>query len=288
MEQVAYLKTNYMINHWNGLHSIARVIWINLFAFSLIVSVLLDLLPQDLNSIEITFGIVILNAFLIWQLTGAFRTLLLAVKTHVDIVLTVSLVLAILITLAMSFWRSFEMITPPQVKQVMATSSEIKLLDISDDGHTVFIKGDIDFPLHASFLKTLEQNNKIKTVMLSSPGGIIFAARAMAITITELGLNTNAEDNCYSACTLIFMAGNKRQLGDAGELGFHLYATKSTITASILDIDAQVEKDKDYLRARGVAEDFIKTAYTTPPEEIWVPSREQLEKAGILNLIKVD
>lgn len=288
MEQIAYHKNRYLMDHWNGLHSIARVIWINLFVLSLIVSVLLDLLPQDLNSIQTAFGIMILNAFLIWQLMGALRTLFLAVQNHTDIVVIISLVLSMSIVLAISAWRSLEMIIPPQAKHVTATGSETKLLHVSDDGYTVFVSGDINFPLHASFLKTLEQNNQIKTVMLSSDGGIIFAARAMAIKITEQGLNTKIDENCYSACTLIFMAGRKRELGDAGELGFHLYATKSTITASILDIDAQVEKDKDYLRARGVSEGFIKTAYSTPPDKIWIPNKDQLEQAGILTSIKAD
>ena len=288
MEQIAYHKNRYLVDHWNGLHSIARVIWINLFAFSLIISVLLDLLPQDLNSVQTAFGVFVLNAFLIWQLMGAFRTLLLAVKNHTDIVLTISLAFAICIVLAMSVWRSVEMINPPQAKKVTATASEIKLLEVSDDGHTIFINGDINYPLYTSFLATLEENNQIKTVMLSSDGGIIFAARAMVIKITENGLNTKVKENCYSACTLIFMAGRNRELGDRGELGFHFYATKSTLTASILDIDAQVEKDKDYLRTRGVSEGFINTAYSTPPDEIWVPNKDQLERSGILTPIMTD
>ena len=180
------------------------------------------------------------------------------------------------------------MINPPQAKKVTATASEIKLLEVSDDGHTIFINGDINYPLYTSFLATLEENNQIKTVMLSSDGGIIFAARAMVIKITENGLNTKVKENCYSACTLIFMAGRNRELGDRGELGFHFYATKSTLTASILDIDAQVEKDKDYLRTRGVSEGFINTAYSTPPDEIWVPNKDQLERSGILTPIMTD
>ncbi|MEP3418916.1 MAG: hypothetical protein ABJN77_12870 [Lentilitoribacter sp.] len=227
-----------------------------------------------------------LNTFLIWQIAGSFRTLFLAVKNRTDIVLTTSLVLAISIVFAMSVWRSLEMISPRQEKQATAIEHEIKLLKVSNDGHTVFIEGDINYPLYTSFLATLEYNNKIKTVMLSSDGGIIFAARAMVLKITEMGLNTKVEEKCYSACTLIFMAGRNRELGESGELGFHLYATKSTLTASILDIDAQVEKDKDYLRARGVSQDFIKNAYSTPPDQIWIPNKDQLKQSGILTPIK--
>ena len=122
----------------------------------------------------------------------------------------------------------------------------------------------------------------IKTIALSSEGGIIFAARAIANKIIELNLNTKTNADCFSACTLIFLAGKTRQLADDGRLGFHLYATKSMLTASILDIEEQVEKDKQYLRDRGVSEGFITTAYSTPPEEIWIPKRIQLQNAGIL------
>ena len=50
-------RTGYLKNHWQGLHSIPRVVWINLFAFSLIVSVLLDLAPEQLNLFQIAIGI---------------------------------------------------------------------------------------------------------------------------------------------------------------------------------------------------------------------------------------
>lgn len=277
LERAGYLK-----NHWQGLHSIPRVVWINLFAFSLIVSVLLDLVPEQLNLFQIAIGLLLLNSFLLWQMTGAFRTLKSAIKNQSDIVLVAGLSFAMVLVLTVSLWRSYEFIYPVPAKIDLATTNEVMPLDVSQDQTTIFLEGDINYALHASFLKTLEDHKDIKTIALSSEGGIIFAARAIANKIIELNLNTKTNADCFSACTLIFLAGKTRQLADNGQLGFHLYATKSMLTASILDIEEQVEKDKQYLRDRGVSEGFITTAYTTPPEEIWVPTRMQLQNAGIL------
>ena len=277
LERAGYLK-----NHWQGLHSIPRVVWINLFAFSLIVSVLLDLAPEHLNLFQIAIGLLLLNSFLVWQMTGAIRTLKSAIKNQSDIVLVIGLSVAMVLVLAVSLWRSYEFIYPAPADIKLATSNEIVPLDVSQDQTTIFVKGDINYALHASFLKTLEDHQNITTIALSSEGGIIFAARAIANKIMELNLDTKTNADCFSACTLIFLAGKKRQLAENGQLGFHLYATKTMLTASILDIEEQVEKDKQYLRDRGVSEDFITTAYSTPPEEIWIPERLQLQNAGVL------
>lgn len=277
LERAGYLK-----NHWQGLHSIPRVVWINLFAFSLIVSVLLDLAPEHLNLFQIAIGLLLLNSFLVWQMTGAFRTLKSAIKNQSDIVLVIGLSIAMVLVLAISLWRSYEFIYPAPADINLATTNEIMPLDVSQDQTTIFLKGDINYALHASFLKTLEDHENITTIALSSEGGIIFAARAIANKIMELNLDTKTNSDCFSACTLIFLAGKKRQLAENGQLGFHLYATKTMLTASILDIEEQVEKDKQYLRDRGVSEDFITTAYSTPPEEIWIPERIQLQNAGVL------
>lgn len=272
----------YFKNHWLGLHSIPRVVWINLFAFSLIISVLLDLAPERLNGFQLTVGLLMLIAVLIWQVIGAIRTLQNALQDKVDITLVAMLSIAIILVSAISIWRSYEVIYPPQKVAITAEIKDIQPLPISDDGSIVFLSGDINYPIYRSFLHTLAENKGVETVILSSPGGIIFAARAIANKISELGLNTKVEDNCFSACTLIFLSGDTRQLAEIGQLGFHLYATESMVTASVLDIEEQVKKDKDYLRSRGVSEDFIQEAYRTPPTEIWVPSRERLVSAGIL------
>lgn len=272
----------YFKNHWLGLHSIPRVVWINLFAFSLIISVLLDLAPERLSNIQVMIGLTVLSTFLIWQVIGAVRTLQNALQDKVDITLIAMLSIAIILVSAVSIWRSYELIYPPQEQAATFETADLQPLPISDDGSTVFLSGDINYPIYRSFLRTLEENKGIETVLLSSPGGIIFAARAIANKISELGLNTKVEANCFSACTLIFLSGDKRELAKNGQLGFHLYATESMLTASVLDIEEQVEKDKQYLKSRGVSDDFIQEAYNTPPTEIWVPSRERLENAGIL------
>ena len=47
------------------------------------------------------------------------------------------------------------------------------------------------------------------------------AARDMAADIIAFNLSTVAYGECYSACTLIFLAGQSRTLEAGAKLGFH-------------------------------------------------------------------
>lgn len=275
-------RAHYLKNYWHGLHSPSHVVWIDLFALSLMLSVLMDLVPKQLNMFEITLSLLCLNAFFIWQLTGAVRTIQIAVKSRSDIVVIVFLALTVAIVSAVSIWRCIDILYPQTERFETVSLPPISQLDISTDGQTIHLTGDISYPLRASFLSTLENNSDIKTVSLSSSGGAIFAARAIAIKIAELGLNTRVDENCFSACTLIFLAGDQRSLGKAGQLGFHSYATESMITSATLNIQEQIDRDKNYLISRGVSKSFVEEAYGTPHDEIWIPNKLELSNAGVL------
>ena len=67
----------------------------------------------------------------------------------------------------------------------------------------------------------LFEHPEIKILKLTGPGGFMPAAREMASKIIEFDLNTVAYGECESACTTIFLAGNKRSLETSAKLGFH-------------------------------------------------------------------
>ena len=83
--------------------------------------------------------------------------------------------------------------------------------------------GDINFGATRDFVSILAAHPNIQTVLLESDGGVIVEARGMANTILDNGLNTRVESDCYSACTLVFISGRVRSLGDKAALGFHQY-----------------------------------------------------------------
>jgi|SaaInl5LU_22_DNA_1037371.scaffolds.fasta_scaffold71019_2 hypothetical protein len=149
----------------------------------------------------------------------------------------------------------------------------------------------------------LFEHPEIKILKLTGPGGFMPAAREMASKIIEFDLNTVAYGECESACTTIFLAGNKRSLETGATLGFHrqwvdkeqekLYynAMKETkgwknefdYIAWIYNVLADnIVKDIEFMERRGVSMDFILKALSIASYDMWEPSREDLLEAGVL------
>ena len=150
----------------------------------------------------------------------------------------------------------------------------------------------------------LFEHPEIKILKLTGPGGFMPAAREIASKIIEFDLNTVAYGQCESACTTIFLAGNKRSLETSAKLGFHrqwvdkeqekLYynAMKETkgwknefdYIAWIYDVLADnIVKDIEFMESRGVSMDFILKALSKASYDMWEPSRDELTAAGIVN-----
>ena len=142
----------------------------------------------------------------------------------------------------------------------------------------------------------------IETVDLRSAGGSTEAGLRMAASIKRFGLKTTVTSRCYSACTFAFLGGAERSLQPGGILGFHRTKTSSegyrflvrggiyglrvddvAVFAFDRGINAAVE-DARFFSSRGLSTDFILKVLATPPREMWVPSREELFAAGVLNV----
>ncbi|MDG1531344.1 MAG: hypothetical protein P8Q99_08315 [Paracoccaceae bacterium] len=162
-------------------------------------------------------------------------------------------------------------------------------LPISPDGQTVRLTGELDYPLRKRLLFTLSNNPSIVTVDLNSLGGNVFAARALVLDIAKHGLDTHVSEQCFSSCTLVFMAGSEHSLGPVGELGFHGYKFKGiersngTNQVRFVDLTEQENKDREYFQSKGVTLDFTDQIFSTPPSEIWIPSRNALREAHVLS-----
>lgn len=153
--------------------------------------------------------------------------------------------------------------------------------ELSADGKTLHLRGEITYGLMDQMRNTLGKDTQFVT--LSSTGGNIRAARAIAETISFAGLNTRATGPCFSACTLIFMAGKKRDVGTNGALGFHSYLYAHSINAAGVDVQDEQAKDMAYLISRGVSRNFVQQAYAVDHDEIWQPSQKELRAAGVLS-----
>ncbi len=154
--------------------------------------------------------------------------------------------------------------------------------DVTLVGDSLLLRGPVDFNMYETTRRMLEENPGVIQLTLQSDGGLIYAARALALLVQAHQLNTHVDQTCASACTLIFIAGDHRSVGPTGRLGFHAY--KLDAPQPLLDPVAEQRKDHASFRARGVADSFVIRIAETPHDQIWFPDHDLLREAGLTTM----
>lgn len=155
-----------------------------------------------------------------------------------------------------------------------AEEFEVSMLD---DGRVVSYTGGVNDGASRALEKVIADAPRVTTVLLESPGGWMREGQRMAAVIQRYGLSTRVETECHSACTVAFLAGVDRTLGEGAVLGFHRgRAPGQDAKGESAEHDAEV-----YAKA-GLPQAFIRRVIETPHNDIWMPTRRELLKAGVL------
>ncbi len=152
-------------------------------------------------------------------------------------------------------------------------------LRVLRDATELEIAGAFAFGLTDDTRTFLDAHPTIQVVHLASQGGRIAEARALADLIEERKLTTFVRSGCFSACVIAYAAGSERLIERKGVLGFHQYSFPGTNQS---DFGYEYERDRSYLRSRGVKEAFISKVFETPSDDFWTPSHEELFAAGYI------
>ncbi|MHA1528348.1 MAG: hypothetical protein ACTSVG_04975, partial [Alphaproteobacteria bacterium] len=133
----------------------------------------------------IGFCIVANVVVLVWQVVGAFRAGDRHLRATGDAIGVWSSYFAIAVVVVLAAIQTADAIAalspPPRIAEAPAPPD----LPISADGQTITLSGNIDFVLNAAFVDALATHPAIRRVTLSSDGGYIFAARAVAFNIAR-------------------------------------------------------------------------------------------------------
>lgn len=90
------------------------------------------------------------------------------------------------------------------------------------DREILRIMGDVETGFADKLRQALDDNPSVKTVALGSGGGSVAEAVNAGYLIRERGLETTLWNNCYSACTIVFIGGIKRSIWSPyPDLSFH-------------------------------------------------------------------
>ena len=163
--------------------------------------------------------------------------------------------------------------------------------------------GDIKEDDFHNLREILLENDGIKTIQLRSFGGDLFVANAMGDLIIDFELNTHVVGICESACTNIFIAGEKRTLERGSKLGFHrAYLEVDTVREDYALFKDEMGWEDEFdmavymydigmddaftelklLLERGVDPDFAIKTISAESDEMWYPRRKELLEANVI------
>ena len=154
---------------------------------------------------------------------------------------------------------------------------------VSPDGATLHVDGTYGMGSDQAVRRALEQNPKIREVVLAGPGGRMGAGFEIGRLIRGRRLATRVETGCASACTIAFLGGVDRSIAPGARLGFHRASFPG------MNADDMFEANRDMKRyltmSAGIAPDFAQRVLDTPGDSIWVPTPEELLAARVIKRV---
>lgn len=261
--------------HWQGRLPVWVSVFVVLVAGRIAVVQIWLLLPAPLPRPEFLTLIAADAALALWQGLGAWRAITHGLDDRAQRlqILAARLIVLLALPVTLSGWLDHiaaQVPLPPQ------RAAPVQPLPVADG--VALLAGDIDYSALARFEAT--PAGSFSTLRLDSPGGLVYAARALAQRVAQRGLATEVTGQCLSSCTLVFLAAETRTLGRNGRLGFHAYAFLGH--APVVDVAAEERRDSLFLQSRGVSESFIARVEATPNRMMWFPDRATLRAAGVL------
>lgn len=264
--------------YWRGKLSFLITMAIGLLGLRVLLAFFQAQIPPTIPVVLIgVWGLANLAIFT-WQVVGAVRKTQSTQANTNDPILVwcgwVSIFSAIVITLFQAI--DFLALSAPTREQILLANYTRPTLEVSKDGTIARITGDLNYNSNSGLLNALKEHPSLKTVTLESDGGLVFAARALAMNILKHKLNTKVENTCTSSCTLVFAAGEKRELKQGGRIGFHQYALATKYHTNTLDFEQELRKDREFFVGRGFTPSFVERIFDAPPDQMWYPTRSEL------------
>jgi hypothetical protein len=156
-----------------------------------------------------------------------------------------------------------------------------RLVQLSTDGRTILFRGDITYGTAQELLRLIKANPGVREIHLTSNGGLVEPALLVANAIQLRRATTFVPTTCVSACTVLFLGGQQRYLAPGAALGFHrAWQSTATLDGSVQRVNAEV---RARFAERGIADAFVDQAMATPGEQLWYPSPEELQAAGVID-----
>ena len=147
-------------------------------------------------------------------------------------------------------------------------------------GTELAIDGAIGIGLSKKLAQVLDRNPLIQALQLNSNGGSASESRKLRDLIAARKLSTTTSQGCYGECTLAYLAGEPRRIGEQASLRFYRSAQPGMPEWALW---RDYEQDRRDWLARGVPKGFADQALTVRDAAGWQPSLSELIAANIVS-----
>ena len=159
------------------------------------------------------------------------------------------------------------------------------VVSTTPDRKTLRIVGDIRSGLFGAIARRITVHSSIQNVELGSFGGNVYEAIKIGELIRKKGLNTVLSNNCFSACTLIFLGGVERQIpAPHYSLGFHRVTSRGW---PVPENDEVYDAIREYAeRMVGNGDAIVRANLTGDGFDYFMFDRQALCTNGIATLVE--
>jgi len=147
-------------------------------------------------------------------------------------------------------------------------------------GTELAVDGAIGIGLSKKVAQALDRNPLVQALQLNSNGGSARESRKLRDLVAARKLSTTTSQGCYGECTLAYMAGAPRRIGEQASLRFYRSAQPGMPEWALW---RDYEHDRRDWLARGVPAVFAEQALTVRDAAGWQPSLSELIAANVIS-----
>jgi hypothetical protein len=278
---------NYLLRHWRGELPLGRAYWIDTVGLNLLIELatVIFVFGAFQPMLEVTAALIpclwiFFIALAVWQTVGVARSAFRYEEEGGGVALPLLACFSMLMRCVLGVVL-FVVSGLPQLSDAIKIYRgdpewPDPVITVLSSGWEMEYSGTIKRHSASRLEEALRRNPKVILLHLDTIGGRISEAVSMAKVVRAHRLSTYVDQTCASAGVLVFLAGKNRTMRSNAHLGFHSAHSEGTFDFAANRTQASL------LTSAGATQDFINHALQTPPDSIWYPTLDELQKQGLV------